>query len=116
MAWRTKVQKRQKRGNAVVGARLVFDNGLPETVRRLNPAHAFIPDIADPEGPPVSNGEDEFIDAPNPDYESEEMVWGRDPDRTDAQFRKMIVVERDAWLAHFDRQAQPNQGITEVNL
>ena len=30
MAWRVTKAKRLKRGQSVVGARLVFDNGLPE--------------------------------------------------------------------------------------
>ncbi len=158
MAWITKEEKRQTRGNDVVGARLVFDNGEPETVSVPNPAFGMVPDPAvnppqvvvgqeqfqdgtrqilrgqdengqdvfdtvivqnvrdvmgpDPDfdHPIISNGEPESIEAPNPDYEFEEKVWGRDPEQNLGQFIQMVQGERDAWLGHFDVHNVPGRG------
>ena len=70
MTWRMKEAVRRKRGQAVIGARLVFDNGLAED---------------------------------DPNYHSEEKIWGRSKNQTAAEFKAMIIIERDAWIAHFDR-------------
>ena len=150
MAWQIKEAKRQKRGSRVVGARLVFGNGEPETIMvpdaganapviELEAAIAAVPMIpaveadengegGSPEVPGVSEvpavmGPDPDwvrpeIERPNPDYRSEEKVWGVDRDQNPREFAAMLRVERDAWLAHYDREDEsvpeaPNSLIEE---
>ena len=129
MAWQIKEAKKQKRGSKVVGARLVFDNGEPEIIMVPNPDYGLIPDPAaeapeimlgqdedgadvlgpDPawERPLIPNGAPLEVERTNPDYKEEEKVWGRDKEQTAAQFKTMVLGERDAWLAHYDRE-DPN--------